>query len=59
MKNLENSAETLRKSININEDGGLNKFDTLEGFKLYEKLFLPIQSYLNSETEIIVYLINF
>ncbi|MDC2969973.1 CHAT domain-containing protein [Candidatus Pelagibacter sp.] len=54
IKNLENSADALRKSININEDGGLNKFDTLEGFKLYEKLFLPIQSYLNSETEIIV-----
>ena len=54
IKNLENSAEALRKSININEDGGLNKFDTLAGFKLYEKLFLPIQSYLNSETEIII-----
>ncbi len=54
IKNLENSAEALRKSININDDGGLNKFDTLEGFKLYEKIFLPIQSYLNSETEIII-----
>ena len=54
IKNLENSAETLRKSININEDGGLNKFDTIEGFKLYKKLFLPIQSYLNSQTEIII-----
>ena len=54
IKDLENSAKTLRQSIGINDQGSLNKFDTFEGYKLYEKLFLPIENYIKQQSEIII-----
>ena len=54
LKDLEKSAEAVRASIEVNKFGSLSKFNTLEGYKLYKKLFAPIESYISQQSEIII-----
>ena len=54
IEDLENSAGAVRASIEINKFGSLSKFNTLEGYKLYKKLFAPVESYISQQSEIII-----
>ena len=51
---MEKSAQKLKLSISINDQGYLEKFNTLEGYKIYEAIFAPIENYISKQSEIIV-----
>ena len=54
LEDLEKSAQKLKLSISINDQGYLEKFNTLEGYKIYEAIFAPIENYISKQSEIIV-----
>ena len=54
IKDLELRADKVRQSIKINNRGGIDKFDTINGYEIYKNLFSPVEKFINLNSEIII-----